>query len=140
MAGVIVAGVLSLTINQYRLSVETSARAEMNYSLLRAGQVLAAAVKTAEKVEWQASNLTVTYLTSEGLEKDQFYLADKDKDGQQDLYREHRNIPNPVATFLTEFNCEELKPGLWEIKLQAQIKEQELLWERRVRQKCRKTD
>ncbi len=136
ISGIIAGFVLSQAINQYRLANSILAESEMNYALLRAGQVLALAVQEGEKIVWKNDTLIITYGLNRKQVSDSYYLADKDFDGNYDLYREHLAVPNPVATGLTAFSCKQINQGLWEISLKAGCKEKETGWERIVKQKC----
>jgi len=136
ITGVIVSVALNQTIVHYKLANNVQTDTEMNYSVLRAGQVLDLAVKTAETVKWNGSSLSVSYKLEGKQFSDTWYLADKDFDGQSDLYREHLSVPNPVVTGLTAFNCTEISRGFWKVSLQAGSRKKAIIWERKIRQKC----
>ncbi len=135
ITGIIASIVLTFYISQYRLVNQVMTKTELNYSLLRAGQVLTSAVKIGEKVEWTGKVLRISYYQGEKAFLDTYYLADKDLDGISDLYREHLAVPNPVASGVTFFNCIELNKGFWEISLRAGEGVDEVYWERKVKQK-----
>ncbi|NLL52237.1 MAG: type II secretion system protein [Peptococcaceae bacterium] len=136
--GIIAGIVLQFFVSQYRLVQNVAASSEINYSLLRAGEVLTSAVNVSERVVWQNNTLIVTYKTVQNKYTDYYYLADKDFDGKLDLYREHLGVPNPIASALINFDCREVSPGLWAIKLEACYGKQNAEWERYVRQKCQR--
>lgn len=135
ITGIMVSVILTLYIKQYRLASQFMLKTELNYALLRAGQVLTSAVKAGEKVEWSGQVLRISYHQGDKRFVDTFYLADKDSNGIVDLYRVHQAVPNPVASGLTEFSCNEIQKGLWGINLRAGEGEKEISWERKVRQK-----
>lgn len=135
MAGLVVCMVLNLYIQNYRLAEDLQVKTELDYALLRAGQVLTAAVEAGEKVEWTGSVLQVTDIQDNDTIVDLYYLADKDADGIVDLYREHLSVPNPVVSGLAELNCIEIDEKLWEITIRAERRGRECVWERTVRQK-----
>ncbi|NLP43688.1 MAG: prepilin-type N-terminal cleavage/methylation domain-containing protein [Peptococcaceae bacterium] len=132
--GVIVSVIFTFYLSHYRLNQSIISEMELDYSLVRAGQVLAAAVRSAEDIYWDGKNLEVTYCYKGELITDSFYLADKDKNGIQDLYREHLAVPNPVASGLTFFEAKEIKRGLWQLSLGAEDSKKDLKWTRKVRQ------
>lgn len=127
--------VLNFYVSQYRFTREVMVQAEWDYALLRAGQVVSSAVRVSEEVNWSGKQLRVTYRLDGKIYNDVYYLADKDHDGIQDLYREHLSVPNPVVSRLTSFNCIEIRKGLWKITLSSGEGEREVLWERTVHQK-----
>ncbi|NLM22059.1 MAG: prepilin-type N-terminal cleavage/methylation domain-containing protein [Peptococcaceae bacterium] len=137
--GIIAGIVLQFFVSQYRFVDNVAAGSELNYSLLRAGEVLTSTVNVSEKVVWRDNTLIVTYKMTQNKYTDSYYLADKDFDGKLDLYREHLGVPNPIASGMINFNCREVSPGLWAIKLEACYGEQNAEWERYVRQKCQRS-
>ncbi|RNC29287.1 MAG: hypothetical protein AWM53_00640 [Candidatus Dichloromethanomonas elyunquensis] len=135
ITGIIVPIILALYINQSRVIKDIAYKEEMDFTLLRAGQVLTSAVQDGEKVEWTGQKLMVSHQQDGRMIVDIFYLADKDLDGILDLYRERLNVPNPVASGLKEFTCVEIGEGLWKINLRANQQGKEVSWERKVRQR-----
>ncbi|NLI91855.1 MAG: type II secretion system protein [Peptococcaceae bacterium] len=135
ITGIIVSIILPLYTNQYRLSKEIACKAETDFTLLRAGQVLTSAVQEGIHVEWKGEKLFVTFQQSGKTIVDSFYLADKDRDGILDLYREHLGVPNPVVSGLKGFNCSVISDKLWRISLLAVQEGKEVSWERKVRQR-----
>jgi hypothetical protein len=135
ITGIVMSVVLNFYISHYRLVKHVMSKTELNYSLLRAGQVLTSAVKIGEKVEWTGKVLKITYKQGEKEFCDSYYLADKNFDEISDLYREHLAVPNPVVTGVTFFNCIELDQGFWEISLRAGEGVDEVYWKRKVKQK-----
>lgn len=136
VSGVMAGLILKLYAEQYRLSSEVLVRAELRYSLLKAGQVLTKAVREGDSVEWvNDSVLVVRHRQSGQPVTDYFYLADKDFDGIIDLYRERLGVPNPVAGRLSAMSCCQVGNGLWEIRLSAVQGNTVVLWEKKVRQR-----
>lgn len=132
---ILVPMVLSLYSDQFRLLRDISDKADMEFSVLRAGQVLTAAIKEGQKILWQDGILHITHQEETRMISDKYYLADKDGDQIYDLYRERLKVPNPIVSGLTELNCIEIEEGLWKIRLQASKRELEVKWERIVRQR-----
>lgn len=139
ITGIIVNMVLSLYLDQYRLISEVRQKAELRYTVFKAGQVLTSAITKAEKVSWINGDTLVTkYLQGDYLITDSYYLDDKDADGNSDLYRKHFGVSNPIVTGLTEISVLEERRGLWEIRLIASKGSQRSEWVKKVRQRiCR---
>ena len=140
VSGVLLASTLPLFTGVWRSYYEDKHRLEIRYSLLAAGRMVADAIRSAKTVELLApGKLKVVYWDNNGqLTTDYYYVADKDYDGIKDLYREHV-VPNPVASWIVNFACEEKEPGLWQIKLEAvwggQTQEwQTMVWRRTATQ------
>ncbi len=135
LTGIIMGMVLTQFISHYRLFKSLMTQAELDYSLLRGGQVLTAAVRTGQEVEWKDEILRVTRIQDEKPVVDLYYLADKDHNGVLDLYREHLSVPNPVVSGLTDLRCMKIEEGLWEICLEARLGDIKTNWKRSVRQR-----
>jgi len=135
MASVIVAMVLNLYLPQYRLLKETMIKAEVQFSLLRAGQVLTAAISTAHTVNWNANTLEITSVREGTATKDYFYLADKDHNGIVDLYREHLGVPNPIVSGLQEIKAVQNEKGLWTVTVIAGSSSEAHILQKKVRQR-----
>ncbi|RJE48367.1 MULTISPECIES: prepilin-type N-terminal cleavage/methylation domain-containing protein [unclassified Dehalobacter] len=133
ITGIVAAMVLQLYISQYRMAKELMADADLSFAAVRAGQVVTAAVSTAESVVWTGKVLRISYLENGKAVTDSYYLADKDFNGVPDLYREHLGVPNPVASKICEFQCTGVMDGLWQISLTAAQAEKTVYWQRTVR-------
>ncbi|KUO58793.1 MAG: hypothetical protein APF84_10290 [Gracilibacter sp. BRH_c7a] len=133
--GLIVDLVLNLYLDQYRLLSEVKQKAELRFVVFRAGQVLTSAVTKAEKVTWVNGDTLLVEYQGEYQLTDSYYLDDKDRDGNMDLYRHHLGVSNPVVTGVTEINVLEVRKGLWEIHLQASHGSLKCDWYKKVRQR-----
>lgn len=136
ISGVLLASALTLITGVWRSYPEDKHRLELRYSLLAAGRMVADAIRTAKTVELQSKGrIKVVYWDNYGqLTTDYYYVADKDYDGITDLYREHV-VPNPVASWISDFACDEVEPGLWRIKLEAAWGGQTQSWQVTVRRR-----
>lgn len=133
IGGIFLSLALRLMTEQWRGSLEIKRRLELQYSVLTAGRVVVDAVRSAKSVELNKGTIKIGAWDDNGVVyTDQYYIADKDYDGIKDLYCEHQNVPNPVASRITSFSCEEAEPGLWQIKLEATWGEQKTSWETTV--------
>ncbi|MCM1566945.1 MAG: prepilin-type N-terminal cleavage/methylation domain-containing protein [Dehalobacter sp. 4CP] len=133
ITGIVAAMVFQLYISQYRMAKGLMADADLSFAAVRAGQVLTAAISTAESVVWTGKVLRINYLENGKAMTDSYYLADKDFNGVPDLYREHLGVPTPVASRIYEFYCTGVKDGLWQISLVAEQAENAVTWQRTVR-------
>lgn len=136
IGGVLLASTLPLFTGVWRSYLEDKRRLELQYSLVAAGRTVADAVRTAKTVERQsAGRIKVVYWDNDGqLMTDYYYVADKDYDGIKDLYREHV-VPNPVASRISTLACDEVEPGLWQIRLEAAWGGQTRKWEIMIRRR-----
>lgn len=121
-------------------------RCELQYALVKGGQTVAKAIRAAQAVEWQEKTLSVLpgpvnkeQVIGKSAEN-RFYIADKDHNGEPDLYREHLGVPNPVATGIVALECDEVGPGLWHVLLVAGKDGVSLKWETFVRQRVKTVD
>lgn len=120
--GIMTGMLLHFYIQEYRASLDLEKKAELQFALLRANQVLELAVRTAGAINFSADEgLAVTPVSvhNPGAGCDFFFVADKDGDGKNDLYRKHLGITNPVVTGITSIDCREIKPGLWQLTIEA---------------------
>ncbi len=135
ITGVIVVMVFSIYLPQYRLLNETTSKAEAQFVLLKAGQVLASALSTADTITWTGSTLRVTARHAGKVNNDSYYLADKDHNGKLDLYRERLGVPTPIVTGLKEFHAVQNHNGLWTITVTADSNIKTHKLEKKVRQR-----
>lgn len=137
LSGLLLSLSLRLINEQWRIGRELKAQLEVQYAVLVAGQEVSKAIQSAYSVEWVSpGTLRVSPWTETGSGTlDLYYLADKDRDGISDLYREHLNVPNPIVSHVTGFSCMEVEPGLWQISLQARLGTEQAVWQNKVRQR-----
>ncbi len=128
---------LRLLTDQWRGAKEIKDRQEIQYALLTAGETISAAIRSAQKVQsTKPGVLEVLPWPEAGYFKaDLYYIADKDYDGIPDLYCEHLNVPNPVASRITALSCTEVEPGLWQVTVQARMNQQQATWQRLIRRR-----
>jgi prepilin-type N-terminal cleavage/methylation domain-containing protein len=128
---------LRLLTDQWRRSQEMKAWQEIQYALLIAGETVSNAVRSAQTVECTVPGvLKILPWPVAGYTKaDVFYIDDKDHDGITDLYCEHLNVPNPVASRITNLQCTEVEPDLWQITFQAKMNQQQAVWQSLIRRR-----
>jgi len=134
ITAVITVLVLDQATAHFRLTKNVQEDSEACFALLRAGEVLASAVKNSEKVDWNGYALTVVYVLEQKRFTDLYYVSDKDFDGCKDLYREHLGVPNPVVSGITGLHCAESGENLWQIRIEAAQGQKVKVWDRKVRQ------
>ncbi len=136
ISGVLLAATLPIFTGVWRGYLEDKRRLELQYSLLAAGRTVADAIRTAKTVErLSTGKIKVVYRDNKGqLTTDYYYVDDRDYDGIKDLYREHV-VPSPVASWISSFVCDEVEPGLWQIKLVAEWGGQKKDWQGMVKQR-----
>jgi len=131
---------LRLITEQWRGAREIKERLEAQYAVMTAGKTVADAVRSAQSIQWVSPGVlkVLPWPDSGTLTTDLYYIADKDYDGVKDLYCEHLNVANPVASRITTWACREVEPGLWEIFLQATVGKEQVGWRGIVRQRTYK--
>lgn len=135
--GIILGFSLRLFTDQWRLSQEVKNRMEAHFAVLNAGRTVLDDLRGAKEVIWDNNNNGTIYILSwrDGASQDKYYLADKDYDGIQDLYIEHKGVPNPVASHIISWSCTKGESGLWILTLQAQVGRQTVSWQGTTRQR-----
>ncbi|HWQ89274.1 MAG TPA: type II secretion system protein [Desulfitobacteriaceae bacterium] len=128
---------LGLLSDQWQGSREIEDRQEIQYALLNAGESISAAVRSAQAVHCIAPGaLAITPWPEAGYtQADLYYIDDKDHDGITDLYCEHLNVPNPVASRITALICTEVEPDLWQITFRAEMNHQQAIWQSLIRRR-----
>ncbi len=128
---------LCLLTDQWRAIKEMKDRQEIQYSLLTAGETVSTAIRSAQTVKSPKPGVLEVLPWSEAgyYKADLYYIADKDYDGIPDLYCEHLNVPNPVASRITALQCTEVEPSLWQVTLQARLNQQQATWQGLIRRR-----
>lgn len=118
---------------QWRGTLTTKNYLEAHYSAMTAGKTINDSIRTSRAVEWISGSGRLQILpmpddTNPTPAVDTYFIGDLDRDGTRDLYWKHLNISQPIASNITSLNCLEVKPGLWEIVLEAQVDDQIVPW------------
>lgn len=137
ISGIFLVTSLNLLTEQWRGSKELKQHLEIQYAVTTAGDKVVDAIRSAQKVEWSPPGTlkVLPWPDSGNLTEDYYYIADKDYDGVKDLYCVHLNEPNPIASRITFWECQEVEPGLWKVYLEASISGQKVRWSTLVRQR-----
>lgn len=134
--GIILAFSLRLFADQWRVTQEVKDRMEAHFAVLNAGRTILDDIRGAKTVVWDTKNNGTLYILPWGeTSQDKYYLADKDYDSIQDLYIDHKGVPNPVASRIISWNCTKGEAGLWIVTLQAQVGRQTVNWNGTSRQR-----
>ena len=117
---------------------------EAHYSVLTAGKTVSDAVRMAKTVEWvnESGNLKLKVLpmpddSNPKPTLDSYFIYDADEDGTKDLYWEHLKVKQPLASYIAQWECTEVEPGLWEVFLEANANGQSAKWRSLTRQRVR---
>ncbi|MDR3289319.1 MAG: type II secretion system GspH family protein [Peptococcaceae bacterium] len=145
LAALMISGILfsvaaRILVQQWRQAGGLKDRLEINYSMCVAEKAVEDAIRSARSVQWAGNRLEIVPWKGANPGTDAYYLADKDGDGVKDIYCEHSGVPNPLASYLTEFSCMEVKSGFWRISLRADKGGQTAQWENLMRQRVRDDD
>ena len=130
--------------DQWRGARSLKHHLEAHYFVMTAGKTVSDAIRTAETVEWVPESRILKVLplpNSANLAPslDTYFVGDLDYNGTKDLYWRHKNVSQPVSSYITGWNCVEVEPGLWEIFMQASMEGQTIIWESIIRQRAYST-
>lgn len=144
ITGIFLTMALRFLTDQWRGARSLKNHLEAHYSVMTAGRTVSDVIRRAETVEWvpdpgvlkvlplpEDANLTPSL--------DTYFVSDLDHDGTSDLYWRHLGASQPLASYVTGWECVEVEPGLWEIILQASVKEQTVIWRSMIRQRAHST-
>ena len=141
ISGIFLAMSMRLLTDQWHGARALKNHLEAHYAVMMAGKTVSDEVRMAKTVEWvnvtgelrvlpmpNDSNLTPTL--------DTYFIGDLDSDGTKDLYWKHLGAKEPLASFINEWECWEVEPGLWEVFLQANVNGQIVTWRSVTRQRA----
>lgn len=136
ITGILLTIALRFFTEQWRISQVLKDRNEAHYTVMNAGQMVLYAIREGKSVEWDASKEILTVLPSnQESNSDQYFIADKDHDGINDLYRNHQGVPNPVVSGMLNWNCTKGENGLWTVTIKAKVGNQIVEWQGAIRQR-----
>jgi prepilin-type N-terminal cleavage/methylation domain-containing protein len=113
---------------------------EMHYAVMTAGKTVSDAIRMAKTVEWVANTAVLKVLPMPEAANlaptlDSYFIDDLDRDGIKDLYWKHLGVSQPVASFITRWECVGVEPGLWDVLLEASMDGQIVTWRGVVRRR-----
>ncbi|OLN32220.1 Type II secretory pathway, pseudopilin PulG [Desulfosporosinus metallidurans] len=107
---------------------------------MTAGQTISTEIRSAQTVEWvqDTKKLFILPLPADANPVptlDFYYINDLDYDGIKDLYWVHLGAKEPLASYITGWECVEVEPGLWNVFLEASVEGQKASWRSAIRQR-----
>lgn len=130
--------------DQWRGARSLKNHLEAHYFVMTAGKTVSDVIRMAQTVEWvpDPGVLKVLPLPDDANlvpSLDFYFVNDLDHDGTRDLYWRHLGASQPVASYVTGWECKEVEPGLWEIFLKASVEGQTVIWRSMIRQRAHST-
>ena len=140
IAGIFLISALNLLTELWKGTRALTSQLEAQYALMTAGKTVVDEIRRAKTVLWvqETCELKIMPIIDEDNPEptvDSYFIADLDYDGIQDLYWQHRGVVQPIASYLTSWECLEVGPGLWEISLKARVGGRNGTWQSAVRQR-----
>jgi hypothetical protein len=124
---------MRLLTDQWRGARALKDHLEAHYAVMTAGKTVSDVIRMAKTVEWVKDSATLRVLpmpdeTNPIPTLDSYFIEDLDRDGIKDLYWKHAGVSQPIASYLTSWECVEVEPGLWGILLEVSVDGQSLTW------------
>lgn len=140
ISGILLMTSMRLMTDQWRGARALKNHLEAHYSVMTAGNTVANAIRMAKTVEWMKDFgvLKVLPMPNDAYPvptQDSYYIDDADKDGIIDIYWKHIGSPQPLASYISKWECTEVEPGLWEVFLEASVDGQIVTWRSITRQR-----
>lgn len=142
----VISGILLMTSMRLLTDQWQGARAlknhlEAHYFVMTAGETVSAAIRRAETVEWvkDSGELRVMPMPEDAdpvPTLDSYFIDDLDRDRTKDLYWKHSGVAQPLASYISKWECTEVKPGLWKVFLQSSVDDQVVSWRSVIRQRA----
>ncbi|MHB8075015.1 prepilin-type N-terminal cleavage/methylation domain-containing protein [Desulfosporosinus fructosivorans] len=140
ISGILLITSMRLTTDQWRGARVLKNNLEARYSVMTAGRTVSDAIRMAETVEWiKDYELRVLPMPSDVNPiptLDSYFIDDLDRDGTKDLYWGHLGVSQPLASYTSRWICTEVKPGLWDVYLEASVDGQIVTWRTVIRQRA----
>jgi len=142
ISGIFLVLALRLLTEQWRGASLLKNHLEAHYFAMTAGRTVSDVIRMAQAVEWtpETGVLYVLPLPDDSNltpSQDSYFVSDLDHDGTRDLYWRHLGTSQPVASYITGWECVEVEQGLWEIFLRTRVEDQTVIWKSMVRQRVR---
>lgn len=134
ISGILLMTSMRLMTEQWRGARALKNHLEAHYSVLTSGKTVSDAIRMAKTVEWvgDLGMLKVLPMPDDTNPKplpDTYFMDDKDHDGIIDLYWRHSTFsPQPLASYISKWQCTEVQTGLWEVFLEASVEGQSATW------------
>ena len=149
ISGIFCAIALRFLTDQWQGASTLKSHLEAHYAVMTAGKTVTDEIRKAQTVEWvrdpgvlkvlpmpiELPSVDAPPLPSLDKDIDKYFIDDADHDGTKDLYWKHLGISEPVASFMTRWECTEVEPGLWNVFLEACVDGQIARWRSVIRQR-----
>ena len=141
ISGIVLMISMRLMTDQWRGARALKNHLEAHYSVMTAGETVSDAIRMATTVEWvDDSGVLKVLAMSEDADPvptiDSYFIGDLDGDKVKDLYWKHLGSSQPLASYLSKWECTEEEPELWEIFLQASVDGHVVSWRSVIRQRA----
>ncbi|TGE34208.1 type II secretion system protein [Desulfosporosinus sp. Sb-LF] len=140
ISGIILVTGLSLLTDQWRGARALKNHLEAHYAIMTAGKTVSTEIRSAQTVEWVTDTCVLKILPMPADSNpvptvDAYFIDDLDYDGTKDLYWKHLVAKEPLASYITGWECVEVEPGLWDVFLEASVEGQRASWRSSIRQR-----
>lgn len=140
ISGIFLMAAMRLLTDQWRGARSLKNHLEAHYAVMTGGKTVSDVVRMAKTVEWVNDTAVLKVLpmpdeTNPVPTLDSYFIGDLDRDGIKDLYWRHSGVSQPVASYITRWECLEVEPGLWDVLLEASVDGQIVTWRGVVRRR-----
>ena len=140
ISGILLVTALRFLTDQWRGASALKNHLEAHYAVMTAGKTVEDEIRKAQTVEWvkDPGVLKVLPMPEDANPLptlDSYFVNDLDHDGTKDLYWKHLGSSEPMASFMTKWECTEVEPGLWNVFLEASADGQTVNWRSVIRQR-----
>lgn len=133
ISGVLLMTSMRLLTYQWRGARALKNHLEAHYSVMTTGRTVSDAIRMAKTVEWVKDSGVLRVLpmpddANPAPTLDLYFVDDLDRDGTKDLYWRYLGVSQPLASYISKWECTEVEPGLWEVFLEASVDGQSTTW------------
>jgi len=124
---------MRLITDQWREARALKNHLEAHYSVMTAGKTVSDAIRMAKTVEWVKDSGVLRVLPMPDDANpvptlDYYFIDDLERDGTKDIYWRHLGSSQPLASYISKWECTEVELGLWEVFLEAIVDGQSATW------------
>lgn len=140
ISGIFLMTALRFLTDQWRGAHTLKNHLEAHYAVMTAGKTVSDEIRRAKTVEWVKDTAVLKVLPMPDEANlvptlDSYFIDDLDRDGTKDLYWKHLSVAQPVASYISRWECKEGEPGLWDVFLEANVDGQIVTWRGVVRRR-----
>jgi len=141
ISGILLVISMGLMMDQWRGAHALKDHLEGHYSVMTTGKTVSDVIRMAKTVEWDKNTAVLKVLPMPDEANliptlDSYFIDDLDWDGIKDLYWKHQGVSQPLASYITRWDCVEVKPGLWDVLLEANADGEIVTWRTVIRQRA----